>query len=38
MGNERHIAKIQALGEKQKVPALAKYCKNKDAELRAKYH
>ncbi|MBR6747429.1 MAG: HEAT repeat domain-containing protein [Clostridia bacterium] len=35
MGNERHIAKIQALGEKRKVPALAKYCKNKDAELRA---
>ena len=33
--NERHIAKIKALGEKKKVAALAKYCKNDDAELRA---
>jgi len=33
--NERHIAKIKALGEKKKVAALTKYCKNDDAELRA---
>jgi len=32
---EKHIAKIEALGAKKKVAALAKYCKHDDAQLRA---
>ena len=34
MGNERHIAKIQALSEKKKTANIIKYAVHKDPELR----